>query len=227
VIGLRWYVNKKIREMVVRVDSVTILSSVRRVYKNVELSHALGVSEATLSKYYHGITIPAYPMAERLLKNLLSEEFAKKCVGKFMNRVGWDLRKACIDPHFINYVTIYLKYKLLEKLPGLHLDKFISLPDYSLSIASHLSTYLEVPLVMSTEEDMIIGLETKSRPPTLLQRGDYVISVHAVLNREIAEYFKYLADMHNLKYVAALTIILMDEKRVSEILKTTILSLIP
>jgi len=220
-------VSKKVRELVVRVDSVAVLSSVRRVYRNVELSHILGVSEATLSKYYHGMTIPAHPMAEKLLKSFLSEEFAKKCVGRFMNKVGWDLRRACVDPHFINYVTTYFKYRLLSKLPGFLVDKFITLPDYSLSIASHLSTSLEVPLVMSTEEDMIIGLETKSRPPALLQKGDYVISIHAILNKEIAEYFRYLADLHNLKYVAALTIVLMDEKKVSEILKTTIFNLIP
>ncbi|MEO3992983.1 MAG: hypothetical protein QN229_01560 [Desulfurococcaceae archaeon TW002] len=219
--------NKKIRELVARVDSVVVLSSVRRVYKNVELSHILGVSEATLSKYYHGTTIPAYPMAEQLLKNFLSEEFARKYVGRFMNKVGWDLRRACVDPHFINYVTTYFKYKLLNKLPGFFVDKFITLPDYSLSIASHLSTSLDIPLVMTTEEDMIIGLETKSRPPALLQKGDYVSSVHAILNKEIAEYFRYLADTHNLKYVAALTIVLMDEKKVSETLKTTILNLIP
>lgn len=219
--------NKKTRELIVRFDSVVILSSVRRVYKNVELSHLLGISEATLSKYHHGITIPAYPMAERLLKTFLSDEFAKRYIGRFMNKVSWDLRRACIDPYFINYVTNYFKYKLLDKLPGFLIDKFMTLPDYSLSIASNLSISLNIPLVMPIEEDMIIGLETKSRLPTLLQKGDYVISVHAVLNKEIAEYFRYLADIHNLKYVTALTIILMDEKRVSEILKTTILSLIP
>ncbi len=219
--------NKKIRELVVRADSVVVLSSVRRVYKNVELSRILGVSEATLSKYYHGITIPAYSMAEQLLKNFLDEEFARKYVGRFMNMVGWDLRKACVDPYFINYVTTYFKYKLIDKLSGFFIDKFIALPDYSLSIASHLSTSFDTPLVITTEEDMIIGLETKSRPPALLRRGDYVSSVHAILNKEIAEYFRYLADTHNLKYVAALTVVLMDEKKVSEILKTTILNLIP
>lgn len=213
--------------MVVRVDSTAVLSSVRRVYRNVELSHSLGISEATLSKYYHGMTIPAYPMAERLLKKFLDEEFAKKYVGRFMNKVSWDLRKACMDPYFINYVATYFKYKLLNKLPGLLVDKFITLSDYSLSIASHLSTSLNIPLVISTEEDMIIGLETKSRPSTLLQRGDYVISVHTILNKEIAEYFRYISDVHSLKYVAGLTIVLMDEKKVSEILKTTIFNLIP
>ncbi|MFN3268299.1 MAG: hypothetical protein ACK416_03455, partial [Zestosphaera sp.] len=164
---MRWYVNKKIRDLVVRIDSVVVLSSIRSVYRNVELSHILGVSEATLSKYYHGTTTPAYPMAEQLLKNFLNEEFARKYVGRFMNKVGWDLRRACVDPHFINYVTTYFKYKLLNMLPGFFVDKFIALPDYSLSIASHLSTSLEIPLVMTTEEDMIVGLETKSRPPAL------------------------------------------------------------
>jgi hypothetical protein len=227
VIRLRWYASKKIRELVVRVDSVIVLSSVRKVYKNVELSHALGISEATLSKYYHGITVPAYPMAERLLKNFLSEEFVKKYVSRFMNRVGWDLRKACTDPYFINYVTTYFKYRLLEKLPGFIADRFVTLPDYSLNIASQLSTSLNIPLAMPTSEDEIIGLEAKSKPPALLQRGDYVISVHAVLNKEIAEYFRYVADVYSLKYVAALTIVLMDEKKVAEIIKSPIFNLIP
>ncbi len=224
---MKWYASKKIRELVVRVDSVTVLSSVRKVYKNVELSHALGISEATLSKYYHGITVPAYPMAERLLKNFLSEEFIKRYVSRFMNKVGWDLRKACADPHFINYVTAYFKYRLLEKLPGFIADKLVTLPDYSLNIASQLSTSLNIPLAMPTSEDEIIGLEAKSKPPALLQRGDYVISVHAVLNKEIAEYFRYVADVYSLKYVAALTIVLMDEKKVAEIIKSPIFNLIP
>lgn len=224
---MRWYLSRKARGLMVRADSLLALSSVRKVFKNVELSHALGLSEATLSKYYHGTTVPATYMAERLLSVLVSDGFAKKYVGRFMNKIGWDLRKAFTEPQFINFISIYLKYKLIDKLPGLLVDKLLSLPDYSVSIASHLSTSLEIPLVITAEENSIIGLEAKRRTYTALQKGDYVISVHVILNKEIADYFSYLTEIYNLKYVMALSVILMDEDKVSESLKSRIYYLIP
>ncbi|MEM2075133.1 MAG: hypothetical protein QW705_03635 [Zestosphaera sp.] len=217
---MRWYLSRKARDLTIRADSLLALSSARKVFKNVELSHTLGLSEAALSKYYHGITVPATPMAERLLSVLMSDEFAKKYVGRFMNKIGWDLRKAFTEPQFINFVSMYLKYKLMDKLPGLFVNKFLSLPDYSMSIASYLSVSLEIPLVITAEENSIIGLEARGRSYTALQKGDYVISIHAILNNEIAEYFSYLVEAYNLKYVMALSLILMDEDRVSEILKS-------
>lgn len=213
--------------MMVRADSLLALSSARKVFKNVELSHTLGLSEATLSKYYHGTTVPATPMAERLLGVLVSDGFAKKYVGRFMNKIGWDLRKAFTEPQFINFISIYLKYKLIDKLPGLLVDKLLSLPDYSMSIASHLSTSLDIPLVITAEENSVIGLEARGRAFTALQKGDYVISVHAILNKEIADYFSYLIEIYNLKYVMALSVILMDEDKVSGTLKSRIYYLIP
>ncbi|MEM2021213.1 MAG: hypothetical protein QXP80_03175 [Zestosphaera sp.] len=224
---MKRYLSRKARDLVIRVDSLTALSSARRVFKNTELSHLLNSSEATLSKYYHGITVPATPTAEHLLRALLSDEFARKYVGRFMNKTGWDLRKAFAEPCFTSFVALYFKYKLLGRQPGLFIDKLLSLPDYSLSIASYLSTSLEVPLIVTTEEGSVIGLETGSRPYVALQKSDYVISVHAILNKEIADYFKYVTEIYDLKHVAALTVVLMDENKVSESLRSKIYCLIP
>jgi len=223
---VKWTLSRKYLNLMLKVDAIAAIAAARRVFKNVELANALGLSETVVSKYYHGISIPATQTAKNILNLLLSDGFVKKYVSRIMSEYGWDLNKVFTEPTFQQYVALYFKYKVISGLAGSILDKLLTLPDYSLNIAAFLSSWFNVPVILAVEEPAIIGYESKAH--LALRKGDTVVTVHSVLNNEVADHFSYFISTYELRHILALTIVLMDEESVANKLKKTkIINILP
>ncbi|OYT47746.1 MAG: hypothetical protein B6U85_04455 [Desulfurococcales archaeon ex4484_42] len=221
--------SRKYEDLRLRIDCVDVLVAIKEAFRYIELSSMLDLPVSTLSKYYHGLTIPDKETSKRILSKLLSREIVKDFIHRLIrNKKYGSLVKLLSNPLITNYLSLYFYMKIIDRLAGTNVTALIAPPDTSVLLALGIAFRLDVPLalIQSTATPIYESLELVREVG--IDKGSSTIAIYSILGRECIPYLKKFIELLKLDLKFIGTIILVDRPILNELpKKVTVEYLLP